>query len=330
MIEATAIQANGRITPEDSGLWLDAHTNMLRQHADLAHSQNTHIGIQLAHAGRKASTVAPWLSSSAIATTEVNGWPQDVVGTTNEPFNDQMPTPRAISIPEIQQLKLDFVAAAQRAVSAGIDVIELHFAHGYLVSTFFSPATNDRQDTYGGCFENRVRLALEIIDGIRAAIPEQMPLFVRISATDWLENNPDFQGESWKVEDSAKLAVLLADHGVDVLDVSSGGNHQLQKPVGGPGYQAPFAKQIKKVVGDRLLVSSVGSIKTGDLAEDIITGGRDADDVPLDLVAAGRMFQKNPGLVWAWADDLNTTIQVAHQIGWGFKGRKKGTSQNVV
>ena len=331
MIEATAVQANGRITPEDSGIWLDAHASMLRQHADLAHSQNALIGIQLAHAGRKASTVAPWLSSSAVATAEVGGWPDDVVGTTSEPFTDQMPTPRVITIPEIEQLKKDFVSAALRAVSAGIDVIELHFAHGYLVSTFLSPATNNRQDAYGGGFEGRTRLAIEIVDLVRAAIPEKMPLFVRISATDWLENNPEYQGDSWRVEDSVKLAHLLADHGVDVLDVSSGGNHSLQKPVGGPGYQSPFAMDIKKAVGDRLLVSSVGSIKTGELAEEIISGGGKGDGgMPLDLIAAGRMFQKNPGLVWAWAEELDTTIQIAHQIGWGFRGRKKGTSQNVV
>lgn len=330
MLEATAVQANGRITPEDSGIWLDAHTNMLRQHAELAHSQNCLVGIQLAHAGRKASTVAPWLDSSAVATKDVNGWPEDVVGPTDEPFNEQMPIPRAITTPEIEQLKRDFVAAAKRAVSAGIDVIELHFAHGYLVSTFLSPATNKRQDAYGGNFENRARLALEIIDDIRAVIPEKMPLFVRISATDWLDNNPEYSGPSWSVEDSAKLAVLLADHGVDVLDVSSGGNHALQKPVGAPGYQAPFAKHIKRVVGDRLLISSVGSIKTGDLAQELIAGGKDDEDVGIDLIAAGRMFQKNPGLVWAWAEDVGTTIKIANQISWGFKGRKKGTSQNVV
>lgn len=330
MIEATAVQANGRITPEDSGIWLDAHVDMFRQHAELAHSQNALIGIQLAHAGRKASTVAPWLSSSAIATREFNGWPDDVIGPTNERFTDQMPVPRAITIPEIERLKEDFVLAALRAMRAGIDVIELHFAHGYLVSTFLSPATNNRTDGYGGSFENRSRLALEIVDAIRAVLPERMPLFVRISATDWLENNPEYEGDSWKVEDSARLAVLLADHGVDVLDVSSGGNHQMQKPVGSPGYQAPFAKTIKKAVGDRMLISSVGSIKTGDLAEELIAGSKNAEDEPLDLIAAGRMFLKNPGLVWAWADDLGTTIQAANQFGWGFKGRKKGTSQNVV
>jgi 2,4-dienoyl-CoA reductase-like NADH-dependent reductase (Old Yellow Enzyme family) len=331
MLEATAVQANGRITPEDSGIWLDSHTEMLRQHAELAHSQNAMIGIQLAHAGRKASTVAPWLSSSAIATRDVGGWPDDVVGTTNECFSEQTPVPRAITLAGIKQLTLDFILGARRAVAAGIDVIELHFAHGYLVSTFLSPAVNNRTDAYGGSFENRVRLALEIVEAIRAAIPEDTPLFVRISATDWLENNPAYEGESWTVADSAKLALLLAERGVDVLDVSSGGNHSLQKPIGGPGYQAIFAKAVKKVVGDKLLVSSVGSIKTGIEAEEIIVGSKeDHDDVPLDLIAAGRMFQRNPGLVWAWADDLGVSIKLANQIGWGVEKRKKGTSQNVL
>ena len=222
MIEATAVQPNGRITPEDSGIWLDAHTDMLKQHVQLAHSQNVAVGIQLAHAGRKASTVAPWLSSSAIATRDVGGWPEDVVGTTNERFSEQTPVPRAITLAGIEQLKLDFVLAAQRAVAAGIDVIELHFAHGYLVSSFLTPAVNTRTDAYGGSFENRVRLALEIVEGVRAAIPESTPLFVRISATDWLENNEEYNGDSWTVEDSAKLALLLAERGVDVLDVCVG------------------------------------------------------------------------------------------------------------
>jgi 2,4-dienoyl-CoA reductase-like NADH-dependent reductase (Old Yellow Enzyme family) len=227
-----------------------------------------------------------------------------------------------MTIAEIDQLKADFVAAAQRAVSAGFDVIELHFAHGYLVSSFLSPAVNTRTDRYGGSFENRVRLALELVDATRAAIPEDMPLFVRISATDWLDTNPDWKGESWTVDDSVKLAQILADRGVDVLDVSTGGNHAAQKVHTGPGYQAVQAKKIKAAVGDRMLVSAVGTIKTGDLAEKIISGTPgDAEDVPLDLVAAGRMFQKNPGLVWAWADDLEVSINVAHQIGWGFGGR---------
>ncbi|KAH6689744.1 hypothetical protein F5X68DRAFT_204223 [Plectosphaerella plurivora] len=321
MLEATAVQANGRITPEDSGIWLDAHIEGLRKHVDFAHSQNNLIAIQLAHAGRKASAVAPWLSAAAIATEEAGGWPNDVVGPTDEKFDEGYASPRALTIPEIEQIKKDFQRGVVRAMQAGFDVVELHFAHGYLVSSFLSPAVNKRTDKYGGSFENRVRLALELVEGARAVLPEKTPLWVRISATDWLDNNPAYEGENWTVEESIKLAHLFAERGVDVLDVSSGGIHRLQKVNGGPGYQAGFAKQIKKSVGDKLLVSTVGSIKTGTLAEELISGGKDEDDTPLDLVAAGRMFQKNPGLVWYWADDLETSIHVAKQIGWGFGGR---------
>ncbi|KEY66365.1 hypothetical protein S7711_05799 [Stachybotrys chartarum IBT 7711] len=325
MIEATAVQPNGRITPEDSGIWLDAHLDTLKKHVDFAHSQNILIGIQLAHAGRKASTVAPWLSSGATATEEVNGWPKDVVGPSDEPFDQHYPTPRSMTLAEIAQLKKDFLAGVTRAIRAGFDVIELHFAHGYLVSSFFSPAVNKRTDQYGGSFENRIRLALELVDATRAIIPKDMPLFVRISATDWLDTNPDWDGgDSWTIDESVKLAKILADRGVDVLDVSSGGNHAKQKVIAGPGYQAPFAKKIKAAVGNKMLVSSVGSIKTGPVAEAIIKGSDKEGDTPIDLIAAGRMFQKNPGLVWQWADELDTAIYVAHQIGWGFGGRAQG------
>lgn len=324
MIEATAVQANGRITPEDSGIWLDAHVDTLKKHVDFAHSQNGRIGIQLGHAGRKASTVAPWLSSGATATEEVGGWPDDVVGPSNEPFNEHYPKPRSMSLAEIARFKHDFLSAVRRALRAGFDVIELHFAHGYLVSSFLSPAVNKRTDQYGGSFENRARLALELVEATRQIIPKGVPLFARISATDWLDTNPEWNGgPSWNVDESIQLAKLFAQRGVDVLDVSSGGNHALQKVIGGPGYQAPFAKKIKAAVGDTMLVSSVGSIKTGEVAQKIIEGSNEADDTPLDLIAAGRMFQKNPGLVWAWADDLEVSITIAHQIGWGFGGRAK-------
>ncbi|GKU12892.1 unnamed protein product, partial [Fusarium langsethiae] len=304
MLEATAVQARGRITPEDSGIWLDSHVEGLRKHVEFAHANNSLIGIQIGHAGRKASTVAPWLDAGLAAEKAAGGWPDDVVGPSNEPFAPGYPTPREITIDEIEQLKEDFIAGVRRAVAAGFDVIDFHFAHGYLVSSFMSPAVNKRTDKYGGSFENRVRLALEIVEGARAVMPDHMPLFTRISGTDWLDNNPEYKGENWTLEQSIKLAHLLAERGVDVLDVSSGGIHKMQKVAGGPGYQAPFSKAIKKSVGDKMLVSSVGSIKTGTLAEEVIQGGKDEDDTPLDLVAAGRMFQKNTGLVWSWADDL--------------------------
>ncbi|KAJ4050825.1 NADH-dependent flavin oxidoreductase [Fusarium oxysporum] len=329
MLEATAVQARGRITPEDSGIWLDSHVEGLRKHVDFAHANNSLIGIQIGHAGRKASCVAPWLDAGLAAEKAAGGWPDDVVGPSNEPFAPGYPTPRAITIEDIEQLKEDFVSGVRRAVEAGFDVIDFHFAHGYLVSSFLSPATNKRTDKYGGSFENRARLALEIVEGARAVMPDHMPLFTRISATDWLDNNPEYEGENWTLEQSIKLAHLLAARGVDVLDVSSGGIHKMQKVAAGPGYQAPFTKAVKNSIGDKLLVSTVGSIKTGTLAEEIIQGGE--DDTPLDLVAAGRLFQKNTGLVWSWADDLNTSIQIAHQIAWGFGGRaKKNTPKPVL
>ena len=321
MLEAAAVQPRGRITPQDSGIWLDAHIEGLRKHVEFAHSQNAVIAIQLAHAGRKASTVAPWLSAAATAAEDAGGWPNDVLGPSDEPFGDGYPTPRAMSLAEIDEVKKDFIDSVERAINAGFDIIELHFAHGYLVSSFLSPAVNKRTDKYGGSFENRVRLALELVEGARAVMPETMPLFVRVSGTDWLDNNPDYKGENWTIDDTVKLAHLFAERGVDVLDVSSGGIHQLQKVKGGPAYQAPLAKHVKKAVGDKMLISAVGGIKTGDLAEEIIQGGKDDNDTPLDLIAAGRMFQKNPGLVWAWADDLEVSIQKAHQIEWGFGGR---------
>ncbi|KAI0887046.1 NADPH dehydrogenase [Annulohypoxylon maeteangense] len=321
IVEATAIQPRGRITPQDSGLWNNTQIGPLRQHVHFAHSQGQKIGIQLAHAGRKASTVAPWLSRGAVATHDVGGWPDDVVAPSAVAYADDHAVPRALSLAEIAEIKVDWRNAARRAVEAGFDVIELHCAHGYLLHSFLSPASNHRTDAYGGSFENRVRLVLELVDELRGVIPETMPLFVRISATDWLEDVEGYEGDSWKLGEAARLAELLADKGVDVIDVSSGGNHPLQKIKPGPGYQAPFAKAIKKAVGDKLLVMTVGSITSGKLAEKLLVGDVTDDSPPLDLVASGRLFQKNPGLVWTWAEELHTSIYIASQIGWGFGGR---------
>jgi 2,4-dienoyl-CoA reductase-like NADH-dependent reductase (Old Yellow Enzyme family) len=317
-IEMTAVQANGRISPEDSGIYLDAHIAHLKQHADFAHSQGQKLGIQIAHAGRKASTVAPFLPTGGTATKDVGGWPDDVVAPSAIAFSDTYPKPRALTLAEIAQLKIDFVRAAKRALLAGIDVVELHLAHGYLLHQFLSPASNHRTDQYGGSFENRVRLALEIVEEVRAALPESAPLFVRLSATDGLKNAAGYDGESWTTEQSIRLAPLLIERGVDFLDVTTGGLHQLQSIKPGPAYQAPFAQAIKKAVGDKLLVGSVGMIGTGTLAEELVKGEK---EVALDAVLVGRSFLKNPGLVWAWADELGTSIHVAQQIGWGFRGR---------
>ncbi|PMD65466.1 putative mannose-1-phosphate guanyltransferase [Hyaloscypha bicolor E] len=323
MIEATAILPEGRITPQDSGIWSDKHVEGeygLRRIVEFAHSQNQKIAIQIAHAGRKASTVAPWLGMDVLATEEVGGWPSNVRGPSAVPYNEEHATPKELSLDDIEELKKAWGAAVKRAVKAGFDVIEIHNAHGYLLHSFLSPVSNKRTDRYGGSFENRVRLTLEIVEVSRKEMPESMPLFLRLSASDWLEYSGK---ESWTVEESAKLASLLSEKGVDLLDVSSGGNSPGQKIKGGPGYQAGFAKTIKKAVGDKLLVSAVGTITSGKQAQAIISGEGEQSmgSEELDLIAAGRMFQKNPGLVWDWAEDLGIQINVANQIRWGFGGR---------
>lgn len=314
MIEATAVLPEGRITPEDCGLWKDSQIEPLKKIVEFAHSQNQKIAIQLAHAGRKASTVAPWLSMGDVATKELGGWPDNVYGPSAIPFNDHHAQPKEMTKEDITNYKTAFKAAIERALKAGFDVIEIHNAHGYLLHSFLSPASNQRTDEYGGSFENRIRLTLEIVDIARSTIPDDMPLFLRISASDWLE---DSGIEGWTLEDTVRLADILAGRGVDLIDVSSGGLHEKQKIKAGPGYQVPFAKAIKDKVGDRMAVGTVGSITEGKQANGYL------EDHNLDLAIAGRMFQKNPGLVWAWADDLGVEGRWANQIRWGFGGRGK-------
>ena len=194
-----------------------------------------------------------------------------------------------------------------------------HVFSGYLLHSFLSPASNHRTDEYGGSFENRTRLTRQIVELTRKSIPDDMPLFLRISATDWLDEEPSIK-ESWKVEDTVRLAEVLADMGVDLLDVSSGGLHPKQKVKPGPGYQAPFAKAVKEKLGDKLAVGTVGSITNGKQANQLLEEG-------LDMAIVGRMFQKNPGLVWTFAEELGIQINVANQIRWGFGGRPGAPKQ---
>lgn len=262
---------------------------------------------------------------AAVATEDVNGWPDNVYGPSAIPYNELHCTPKELTLAQIEDLKKAYAAAVRRAVKAGVDAIEIHNAHGYLLHSFLSPVSNQRTDAYGGSFENRTRLTLELVDIVRAEIPKDMPLLLRISATDWLEHNPDFKGDSWKLSDSVKLAPLLAEHGVDLLDISSAGAHPQQKITPGPGYQAPFAKAVKKALpkDSKMYVSAVGSIESGVQAEAILTGKGEGSqgEEELDFIAVGRGFQKNPGLVWTWAEELGTEINVANQIRWGFGGR---------
>lgn len=322
--EATGVLPEGRITPHCPGLWKDSQIAPWKRIVDFAHTQNQKIGIQLAHAGRKGSSVAPWLSFSALAPASDGGWADGVKAPSAIPYDDVLARPKEMTAQDIEELKAAFAAAARRAVAAGFDVVEIHGAHGYLLHEFLSPVANQRTDAYGGSFENRVRLTLETVEAVRAAIPADMPLFVRVSATDWLEEVPEFGPEkSWTVADTVRLAELLAERGVDVLDVSSGGQHPKQKIKGGPAHQAPFAKAIKEKVGDKMLVATVGTITNGKMANDLLEEG-------LDIAASGRLFQKNPGLVWSWADDLDVVIKNANQIGWGFSGRGKKLNSLAV
>lgn len=329
IMEATAVQSWGRITPQDSGLYEDGQIEPLKRITEFAHSQSQKIAIQLSHAGRKASCVAPWLSGNAVAFKEVGGWPDDIVAPSAIPQEEGVnPVPKALTKEDIQALKNDFGEAAKRALKAGFDAIEIHSAHGYLLHQFLSPVSNKRTDEYGGSFEGRTRLLLEIAEVIRAVIPETMPLLVRISATDWFEFDENSQKEfpeSWTVAQSVRLAPLLAEHGVDLVDVSSGGIHAKSaiaiKPT--PAYQVHFAQEIKKAVGDKLLISAVGGIKTGTLAEEVVQSG-------IDAVQAGRWFQQNPGLVRAFANELGVKVRMATQIDWSFEGRGKRAKKTLA
>jgi 2,4-dienoyl-CoA reductase-like NADH-dependent reductase (Old Yellow Enzyme family) len=227
-----------------------------------------------------------------------------------------------LTLDEISQIKLDFVAAAKRAITAGYDALEIHNAHGYLLHSFLSGVSNLRTDQYGGSYENRTRFTLEVVDALRKAIPKDMPLFLRISATDFLEDHADaaVREKSWKSEDTVRLAGLLAEHGVDVLDVSAGGNHPDQKASYGRGYQVKYAFAVKEKVGDKLIVSTVGAVTSGKQAEEYLQEG-------LDLVAVGRAFQKNPGLVFSFADELGVKIKMPSQYEWPYGGGRSSLPQ---
>lgn len=319
MIEALAVAPEGRVTTEDSGIWLDSHIGPLGETIRFAHSQGQIVGVQIAYSGRKGSTVAPWLKRHAWAGKDVGGFPDQLIAPSAIGYDADGggAIPREATLEDLDNVVTKFREGAKRAIAAGADYIELHAAHGYLLHQFLSPITNKRTDAYGGSFENRVRLTLRVVSALRETMPHNMPLFVRISATDWLEESG--LGESWTVEQSAQLAVLLQDAGVDLLDVSSGGLHPEARSVlanGGGAYQAPFAQHIKQHLGpnSKMLVSTVGNITTAKLAESLLQG--EDGKPPLDAVMVGRGFQRNPGLVFAWADELGVQVKAPYQIGW--------------
>ncbi|WP_102125038.1 NADH:flavin oxidoreductase/NADH oxidase [Deinococcus planocerae] len=275
--EATAVSPEGRISPEDLGLWTDEQIVPLGHITDFVHRFGGLIGVQLAHAGRKASTSAPWRGRGAVPA-EAGGWP--VIGPGEEAYNDAYPHPTAMTPDDIRRVTADFAAAARRAQMAGFDAVEIHAAHGYLLHQFLSPLANARADEYGGSFENRTRFLLEVVRAVRAAWPMHLPLFVRLSATDWAPGG-------WDADQTVTLARTLCFEGVDVLDVSSGGLTPAQQITPGPLYQAPFAARVRREVPD-LLTMAVGLIDTPAQAEGVLQEGA------ADLVALGRPFLRDP------------------------------------
>lgn len=290
--EATAVSPEGRITHGDMGLWKDEHIEKSKEIIDFVHSQNALLGIQLAHAGRKASYQLPKDGARKIAPELENGW--QTVSASALPFREGEPAPVALDVAGMEKLKKDYAAATQRAGKAGYDVVEIHAAHGYLFHQFYSPLANKRTDEYGGSFENRIRLLLEITEIVRKEWPQEKPLFVRISATDWTEGG-------WTIEDSVKLSVELKSLGVDLIDTSSGGNVPKAIIPSAPGYQVPFAAQIKKEAN--ILTGAVGQITTAEQSEEILKEGK------ADLILYARESLRQPYFPLNAAKELNEDVE---------------------
>ena len=262
MVEATAVTAEGRISPGDLGIWKDDHIEPLARIAKFVHSQGTVAGIQLAHAGRKASCALAWKGGARLKSSEQGGWP--VVGPSPVPFDPADAAPISLDEPGIAAVINAFEAAARRALQAGFKVLEIHAAHGYLLHEFLSPIINHRNDQYGGSLENRMRLLLQIADRLRGLMPDELPLFVRISATDWVEGG-------WDIEQSVELAKQLKSLGVDLIDVSSGGAVPYARIPVAKGYQVPFSRRIRQEADIR--TGAVGLITEPRHADEIITSG---------------------------------------------------------
>ncbi|MFH9108745.1 NADH:flavin oxidoreductase/NADH oxidase [Streptomyces albus] len=288
LVEATAVTPDGRISPYDLGLWNDRQQEAFTRITRFLSEQGTVPGIQLAHAGRKASTERTWVQRGApLAPGQDHGW--QPVGPSPLAFDERSTTPAELSREQIGELVEHFADSARRALAAGFKVVEIHGAHGYLINEFLSPYTNRRTDEYGGSFEGRTRFALEVVDAVRAVWPEELPLFFRISATDWLTENADDEREGWTGDDTVRLAKELLARGVDLLDTSTGGNAPDARIEAVPGYQVPFAERVKKETD--LPVGAVGLITEPRQAEEIIASGQ------ADAVLLGRELLRRP--YWA-------------------------------
>ena len=276
MTEATAVEEHARISPADLGIWKDQQIEPLARVAAFLKQHGAAAGIQLAHAGRKASTYPPWKGGGVIPRNQ-GGW--QPVAPSPVPFRDGEPAPAELSRDGIRGVAESFRAAAQRALRAGFQVVEIHGAHGYLLHEFLSPLSNFRSDEYGGPLENRMRIVLEVAGAVRAAWPESLPVFLRISATDWVEGG-------WTLEEAVELARRVKPLGVDLIDCSSGGSAPTAQIPFEPGYQVPFAERIRREAGT--LTAAVGLITTPQQADEIVSAGR------ADLVLLAREFLRDP------------------------------------
>jgi 2,4-dienoyl-CoA reductase-like NADH-dependent reductase (Old Yellow Enzyme family) len=290
LTEATAVSPEGRISPDDAGIWNEEQVNAYKKITSFIKSQNSVSGIQLAHAGRKASTYSPWKGSGEVKV-ENGGW--ITLAPSPIPFSENFPHPKEMSEEDVQLVIDQFTKAAKRSIEAGFEVIELHFAHGYLVHEFYSPISNKRKDKYGGNLENRCRFAIEIAKSVRETIPDGTPLFARISSTDWVENG-------WDINQSIQIAKGLKEVGVDLIDCSSGGNVSNAKIPAGPSYQIPFAEKIKKEV--KILTGGVGLITTAEQAEEIISSEK------ADIVLLAREMLRDPYWALHAAKKLNVDL----------------------
>ena len=279
--EAAAVLPEGRISPQDLGLWKDDHIAGLKRIVEFIHAQGARAGVQLAHAGRKASMARPWAPEQRYLTPAEGGW-KNVVAPSAVPFADNYAQPIALDLAGIQTITRAFARAAERALEAGFDLVELHSAHGYLLHEFLSPLSNRRNDQYGGQFENRIRLLVEVVDTVRAILPAKVPLLVRISATDWAEGG-------WDIEQSVALARVLKEHKVDLVDVSSGGMAARAVMTVGSGYQTPFADRIRREA--KIPTGAVGMITAAAQAEHILRAGQ------ADIVLLARELLREP--YWA-------------------------------
>jgi 2,4-dienoyl-CoA reductase-like NADH-dependent reductase (Old Yellow Enzyme family) len=278
MTEASAVLAEGRITPQDLGLWKDEHIAGLKRIVEFLHGQGARAGVQLAHAGRKASMARPWAPEQRSLTPSEGGW-KNVMAPSAVRFADEYSQPIALDLAGIQTITRAFTRATERALEAGFDLVELHAAHGYLLHEFLSPLSNRRSDQYGGSFENRIRLLVEVVDAMRAVWPVELPLLVRISATDWAEGG-------WDIDQSVGLAKVLKEHKVDLIDVSSGGLTPHQVIPHGHGYQTPFAERIRREA--KIPTGAVGMITHAAQAEHILRTGQ------ADVVLLARELLREP------------------------------------